>query len=487
MNAQHPSTPHAESGFAALLGEARHAFERGDTVKPLLTKATRVARDPVQLAQLALLRGELLLREGQRTRALHCWLDAQQQAQLACHFRLMSQSWQLIASWHLLAGQAGTALRLASHALDLARQAASRPLQARCLLTLARAAYQQGDTVTGQIAQQHAIRLQAQDTSSVDPGWHQELAELYWQTGQFDAARDVLEQLLPVLVNQARQAVLLRLGRIALATGDHMAALTLLEEADRSGSVTPDPDRHALKDALVSALAQNGRTADAVALLLQTRAQRQKPRRRTREQTRLAALELKLQLLTSELEVAQLRREAEAERQKLQLLETGAYRDPLTGLPNRSYLNERLPELLAAVSEGLPLSLLLIDCDQLKEHRERFGDETAERILATVANFLADSYSDTAILARHDQQTFILLLQGIPPATALRLAGQIRQRIAGSDWGGIAPGLALTVSIGHAAAHADDTMDILLLRADLAIFLARRQGGNCVADGDETP
>lgn len=416
----------AAARLSALLQHAESELIGGNAIGPLLAEARKLAgEEHAALARIALLHGMELWRSGEPRQALRHWIDAQSLAQAADDPLLMAEAWLEIANWHRLHNDGHRALRLHEHALTLAGQAESPELQALCLLALAADAHAIAAPDTARLARQQALALR----DAIPPGaasrWHEQLAALHLLEGNLPAAEEELRQLLPVQSGRARLGTLLQLGQIALQHGEPEEALPLLQEGDALADAS-DPLACTLKDTLAVALEQTGQIEAAVQLRRQLRAQRRAVSAQSKPPARLHGLELKLQLMTSELEVAQLRTEAELERQKLQLLETSAYRDPLTGLPNRLYLNERLPEMLEATREGMPLSLLLIDCDRLKDHADAFGERTGDDILVALAHFLSEGYSDTAALVRYGHSTFTLLLPGMTPETALRLAEQIR-------------------------------------------------------------
>lgn len=481
----HLADPQAED----LLASADAALLRGERIQPALQQLRALERgreDIPLLARIALLEGRAAAQQGKTRRALQRWLDAQALAQECGEAGLIAESWLYIGNSHREQGDASTALRLHEHALSLLASGGHARMQAMCLLALAADLVMLEAPQAARLAIHRAEHFLPALPASCLTAWHEQLAALHLALGSLAAAVSELRAALPGQERPARLASLVRLGDLALRQQQYPEALALLREAAELAGQGDSPLHQELNSLLLDALEHNHCHAEALALL-QGMLASQPPRSGLRRTGRLAALELKLQLLTSELELNQLRVEAEAERQKLQLLETSAYRDALTQLPNRNYLNERLPEMLEMAATGLPLSLLLIDIDGFKAINERFDRELGDRVLVQLAGFLEASYSDTTLLARAGGEEFALVLPGVSSDIALRLAEQIRQRIAGGDWQTLQAGLSVTVSIGHAAYQAGDTMDILLLRADLALFLAKREGGNRVADGEADP
>ena len=87
-------------------------------------------------------------------------------------------------------------------------------------------------------------------------------------------------------------------------------------------------------------------------------------------------------------------------------------------------------------------------------------------------------------LGRYGGEEFLLCLPGVSDtADALRLVERIRTRVQQRDWSQIAPGLAVTVSIGVAVADSGEGVPELLGRADAALYEAKRDGRNRSALG----
>ncbi|MBA2239805.1 MAG: sensor domain-containing diguanylate cyclase, partial [Solirubrobacterales bacterium] len=155
-----------------------------------------------------------------------------------------------------------------------------------------------------------------------------------------------------------------------------------------------------------------------------------------------------------------------------------AYEDPLTGLPNRRALDERLGRAIArARVKHDPLSLLLCDLDGLKGINDVRGHHAGDEALRAAADALVASTAFTpgSFVARLAGDEFCVVLEGIELADAVATgAAAIETLAAPGD-----PGLSL--SCGAAAIDAGMSSAGDLLRgADTALYVAKRRGGGRV-------
>lgn len=160
-------------------------------------------------------------------------------------------------------------------------------------------------------------------------------------------------------------------------------------------------------------------------------------------------------------------------------LEWHSYRDSLTELANRRYFDERL----AAESErsretGESLGMFMIDVDTFKTVNDSHGHPVGDELLRQIARLLQASVRRMDVVARlgGDEMGVLLLAPG-SLADRIQLAEQIRSRIANQDWGRLAPGLNVTVSLGGAVLSevGGDPVKLLSL-ADRRLYQAKTQG-----------
>ncbi|XZG70132.1 diguanylate cyclase [Chitinibacteraceae bacterium HSL-7] len=196
----------------------------------------------------------------------------------------------------------------------------------------------------------------------------------------------------------------------------------------------------------------------------------------------LTQAEARLKVLASEIELWRLREEHDAGRIRMLELQEAAYHDALTGAFNRRALNERLPELMRqSRAQSDPMSLLLIDFDHFKQVNDRFSHAVGDMVLRAGVTLVREMRRSGDFLSRYGGEEFALILPGVGAANVEATADHIRQTIAAFNWEALQPGLAVTVSIGCAVLHDDDNPEILFSRADLALYLAKRNGRNRVA------
>lgn len=165
-----------------------------------------------------------------------------------------------------------------------------------------------------------------------------------------------------------------------------------------------------------------------------------------------------------------------------QRLEEMRQRDALTGLFNRAYLNDALErELSLARHEGKPLSVALLDIDQLKRINDTYGQQAGDEVVRGIGNQLAVIAQPKAIACRFGGDEFMVILPGVAVSEAVALVDGWRQRFEQSVhmFGNFE--LKATVSAGVAGypLHGK-TAEALSQAADLACYLARHDGNNRV-------
>ncbi|MDI6100333.1 GGDEF domain-containing protein [Actinoplanes sp. NEAU-A12] len=169
-------------------------------------------------------------------------------------------------------------------------------------------------------------------------------------------------------------------------------------------------------------------------------------------------------------EVSEARRLAETFRDQ-------ARRDALTGLSNRRFVDETLPPLLArAAADGTPVTAALLDLDHFKRINDTLSHEVGDRVLAEFARLLTRAAGGNGIAARFGGEEFLLVLTGLPRATATARMEHLRRAVADHDWAPITGDRRVTVSVGVTMAGPDSTAASLLSRADEALYEAKRAG-----------
>ena len=178
-------------------------------------------------------------------------------------------------------------------------------------------------------------------------------------------------------------------------------------------------------------------------------------------------------VLTSSLDITDRKK---AERHLVHL----AHHDALTGLPNRTFLQDRLRREIARARRGDRIfALLMLDVDRFKMVNDALGHHAGDALLCAVGERLGGYTRKKDVLARLGGDEFALLLSGIRnPQDALdraeQILGALKQpfSIAGED-------IVVGASIG-VALHPNDSDDAedLLKKVDIAMYRAKAEGRN---------
>ncbi|WP_243362715.1 GGDEF domain-containing protein [Fundidesulfovibrio terrae] len=163
-------------------------------------------------------------------------------------------------------------------------------------------------------------------------------------------------------------------------------------------------------------------------------------------------------------------------------LEDMAVTDQLTGLSNRRRLMDEGSKIMALCRRGgRPCSALMLDLDHFKAVNDTYGHAAGDAVLAHVAGVLRREVRESDVLARYGGEEFAVLAPDCDLEMLLHLAERLRAAVEENlvDIG--TQPLAVTVSIGAAAASGDDRdLATVLARADKALYAAKTGGRNRV-------
>ena len=179
--------------------------------------------------------------------------------------------------------------------------------------------------------------------------------------------------------------------------------------------------------------------------------------------------------------------------EKLQAnLDRQANRDPLTGALNRrafSVIAEK--EIARSVRYGTPLSLLMMDLDKFKHINDQFGHDAGDALLCRFVTIANQVLRDEDVFCRYGGEEFVAMLPNASAELALVVAERVRTVLAEESTSENSEFiLPVTVSIGVAERGQEEDIESLLLRSDVALYIAKRNGSNCceIAKGiEETP
>lgn len=156
--------------------------------------------------------------------------------------------------------------------------------------------------------------------------------------------------------------------------------------------------------------------------------------------------------------------------------------DPLTGLLNRRYLEERLTEELNRSSRyNYPMSCLMIDIDDFKKYNDRNGHQAGDVALKITAHSLKAALRSADVACRYGGEEFCVLLPQTSISEAGVIAERMRQRVAETDYpfGKAQPMGTVSISIGISTlAKNIDTAERVIAAADRALYHAKAEGKN---------
>ncbi len=156
-----------------------------------------------------------------------------------------------------------------------------------------------------------------------------------------------------------------------------------------------------------------------------------------------------------------------------------ATEDPLTGLGNRRKLDAALRELTTQPTS--PTCLLFIDLDCFKYVNDTFSHSIGDEVLRAVAVILQRESRERDVVARYGGDEFVVMLRGAALRTGAHVAERIRKAVASHQWGRIAPGLQVRVSVGVAEHRPGMSYEQLMSAADAAVYDAKEAGRDRVA------
>jgi two-component system cell cycle response regulator len=161
-----------------------------------------------------------------------------------------------------------------------------------------------------------------------------------------------------------------------------------------------------------------------------------------------------------------------------------AITDGLTGLHNRRYMESHLGTLVEQASQrGKPLSVLILDIDYFKSVNDTYGHDAGDEVLREFATRVRKNVRGIDLACRLGGEEFVVVMPDTDAGVASIVAERIRSRVAGEPFAihKGARAIDITVSIGMAQRQPGDAdADILVKRADQALYRAKRDGRNRV-------
>src|SRR4029077_17852666 len=181
-------------------------------------------------------------------------------------------------------------------------------------------------------------------------------------------------------------------------------------------------------------------------------------------------------LVSRRMEIRRLREELISRTIQQELAEQQSFTDPLTEIYNRQSLEEMAGRFMSQARRSRkPLTLMLIDVDQLKAVNTRFGHLTGDVVLANTAALLKHSVRGSDAVFRYGGGGFLVILGDKSRTDASHVVERIRTGLA--DWNRAKhlENFELSLSIGVAEWAEGKTLDALLDSADHEMYAAKAE------------
>ncbi|GLY94435.1 tetratricopeptide repeat-containing diguanylate cyclase [Actinoplanes sp. NBRC 103695] len=368
-------------------------------------------------------------------------------------------------------GSAEEAERRFREALRVATAVGDHELALYILNNMAYTASETGDEPAARALIEHMRDVQASSGAPFSANELDTIARVEMMSGRYDAVEATLRAVLEagqtaVLGNEgdAFAMCLLTLAEARRAAGRHDATQEALDAALR---MCDERGLHAVRaqvrEEQALLYADTGRYREAFV----------EHRAFHAESTALhsAQREARARALQAVFEATEARRSSDHFREM-------AHRDALTGLYNRRFVNERLPDLIGdATVRRTPLALAIVDLDHFKRVNDTLSHSTGDTVLVQVAQMLTEAATGPAIAARMGGEEFLLIMPGADLAEAARRCEALRLRIRAHSWAAVTGSLPVTTSIGvTAATEGRSTPSALLSQADRNLYAAKRSG-----------
>ena len=168
----------------------------------------------------------------------------------------------------------------------------------------------------------------------------------------------------------------------------------------------------------------------------------------------------------------------------LEELKASAFKDGLTSLYNRKFLDEHLNKLIPqAQREKISIGVLMLDMDHFKAVNDEYGHDVGDIVLKELARILSENVRESDIVVRYGGEEFIVLLVGVHDTdSALSVANKIRESVETNEINIYAGNtLRKTISVGLSMFPEDsNNFDVVMKNADIALYEAKSSGRNKV-------
>ncbi|MBP6217050.1 MAG: GGDEF domain-containing protein [Oligoflexales bacterium] len=176
---------------------------------------------------------------------------------------------------------------------------------------------------------------------------------------------------------------------------------------------------------------------------------------------------------------------------KYKVKSTQSITDKLTGLYNRAYFDQYLPEAIKQVEsrgerERAHLSIIMADIDHFKKINDNYGHLAGDYVLENVSAVFSSIFRKTDVICRYGGEEFLAILPSTDKEEAFQAAEKLRKAVAAGVYEFNGVKIPVTISMG--VAEIDVGKEIAsqaLARADAALYHSKESGRNKVSVNDK--
>ncbi|MGB9755931.1 MAG: GGDEF domain-containing protein [Desulfurella sp.] len=174
-------------------------------------------------------------------------------------------------------------------------------------------------------------------------------------------------------------------------------------------------------------------------------------------------------------------RNIDLERQSLENLKVKVYRDSLTGLYLREYLQIKVKENLYFMERyDRIFSLFMIDVDDFKDINDKYGHNIGDNVLWQIGNLINKNIRSSDIPIRYGGDEFVVLMPETDINSAKKVADKFVQKMSKVIFKKKDEEFKVTFSIGLTSARKNDTIESIIERVDAALYSSKRAGKNSI-------
>jgi diguanylate cyclase (GGDEF)-like protein len=169
-------------------------------------------------------------------------------------------------------------------------------------------------------------------------------------------------------------------------------------------------------------------------------------------------------------------------RARIEDLEKLSLLDPLTGVGNRRFCENRIDAHFNRMRRyGWPFGIIFADIDRFKEFNDANGHLAGDRVLTAAAQTMVNGIRASDEVFRWGGEEFIVVVQNVDADRLCATAEKLRRLIETTRIAVDNGSAGFTISVGGTLAAESDTMDSLIERADSLMYESKRKGRNRVS------